>query len=316
MSLNSLLDLPAPAKLNLFLHVVGRRADGYHLLQSVFVLIDWADTLHLERRSDGALHRHDLTAALPAEDLCLKAARALQHESGCTLGADISIDKQVPWGAGLGGGSSDAATVLLGLNRLWGLHWPRERLMALGARLGADIPFFLGGTPAFVEGIGEILTPIELPEQCFAVVKPPAAIATPAIFSSPLLKRDSELAILLGFLADMQAAAEAFNQASAAAQHYGRNDLQPAAEALCPEVSQAARWLEARYGNSRMTGSGSAVFACLPARIDAAGSPQATMLGGRSEEVHPPVHLQGLPPGWVGRLCRSLGSHPLVGWAG
>ena len=316
MRLNALLDLPAPAKLNLFLHVVGRRADGYHLLQSVFVLIDWADTLHLERRDDGRLQRHDLTAALPADDLCLKAARALQRESGCTLGADISIDKQVPWGAGLGGGSSDAATVLLGLNRLWGLHWPRQRLIDLAARLGADIPFFLGGTAAFVEGIGELLTPIELPQQHFAVVKPPAAIATQAIFSSPLLTRDSEVVILLGFLADMQAAAEAFNKASTAAQQYGRNDLQPAAEALCPEVSQAARWLEARYGNSRMTGSGSAVFACLPAGNDEAGSPEATMSGGPPEEKHPPVLLQGLPSGWVGRRCRSLGSHPLAGWAG
>ena len=133
MSLKALYEVAAPAKLNLFLHVVGRRADGYHLLQSPFVLIDWADTLHFERRSDGRIARHDLGATLPADDLCLRAARALQAASGSALGADISIAKRVPWGAGMGGGSSDAASTLLALNRLWELDWPRERLMALGA---------------------------------------------------------------------------------------------------------------------------------------------------------------------------------------
>ncbi|MCB2020272.1 MAG: 4-(cytidine 5'-diphospho)-2-C-methyl-D-erythritol kinase, partial [Burkholderiaceae bacterium] len=156
--MKALYDLPAPAKLNLFLHVIGRRADGYHLLQSAFLLIDWCDTLHVERRSDGRLARHDLGAPLPADDLCLRAAFALQRESGTTLGADISIDKRLPSGAGMGGGSSDAATTLLALNRLWSLGWPRSRLMALGLTLGADVPFFLGGTNAFVEGIGERLT--------------------------------------------------------------------------------------------------------------------------------------------------------------
>ena len=155
MGLRSLYDVAAPAKLNLFLHVVGRRADGYHLLQSVFVLIDWCDTLHFERRADGRLARHDLGAALPDDDLCLRAARLLQAESGTRLGADISIDKHVPWGAGMGGGSSDAASTLLALNRLWGLNWPRARLAELGLALGADVPFFLGGRNAFVEGIGE-----------------------------------------------------------------------------------------------------------------------------------------------------------------
>src|SRR5574343_785229 len=169
MSLAALYEMPAPAKLNLFLHVTGRRPDGYHLLQSLFVPIDWADTLHLERRGDGRLLRHDLGPALPEDDLCLRAARALQQASCCPLGVDISIDKQVPWGAGLGGGSSDAATVLLGLNRLWGLHWPRERLLALGLTLGADVPFFLGRGPAWVEGIGEILTPLDWPSEAFAV---------------------------------------------------------------------------------------------------------------------------------------------------
>jgi len=143
MSIAKLHDVAAPAKLNLFLHVVGRRADGYHLLQSLFVLIDWCDTLHFERRSDGRLTRHDLGPTLPADDLCLRAARLLQVESGSTLGADISIDKQVPWGAGMGGGSSDAASTLLALNHLWGLRWPFSRLLPLALALGADVPFFL-----------------------------------------------------------------------------------------------------------------------------------------------------------------------------
>jgi len=301
MPLNALYDLPAPAKLNLFLHVIGRRADGYHLLQSVFSLIDWADTIHLERRADGALRRHDLLAELPADDLCLKAARALQAESGCDAGADISIAKQVPWGAGLGGGSSDAATVLIGLNRLWGLGWPRERLLALGARLGADVPFFLGGRTAFVEGIGERLTPVSLAPQHYAVLKPAAAIATAAIFSSPLLTRNTDPAIVAGFLADAEALVRGENDGAKTLSGFaGHNDLQRAAEALCPEVAEVGRWLQARFGNSRMTGSGSAVYA----RAGAGVRPVATMLEGE------------WPEGWVGRMCRGLDEHPLNGWLG
>ncbi|HEV8691642.1 MAG TPA: 4-(cytidine 5'-diphospho)-2-C-methyl-D-erythritol kinase [Ideonella sp.] len=304
MPLSALYDLPAPAKLNLYLHVIGRRADGYHLLQSVFALIDWADTLHLEVRADGKLQRHDLGAPLPAEDLCLKAARLLQAESGCALGADISIAKQVPWGAGLGGGSSNAATVLIGLNRLWALAWPRERLLALGARLGADVPFFIGGRNAFVEGIGERLTPVALAPQHYAVVKPAAAISTAEIFSSPLMTRDSETAIVAGFLADAEALVRSElgwggGDVKLAA-FPGRNDLQRAAEALCPEVAEVGRWLQARFGNSRMTGSGRAVYA----RAGAGERPVATMLEGE------------WPEGWVGRMCRSLEEHPLAGWLG
>src|SRR3954471_9770970 len=145
MALRALHDVAAPAKLNLFLHVVGRRPDGYHLLQSVFALIDWVDTLHIERRDDGALRRHDLCTALPPDDLCLRAARSLQQASATAFGADIHVDKRVPTGAGLGGGSSDAATTLLALNRLWELNWPRERLAAHALQLGADVPFFVYG---------------------------------------------------------------------------------------------------------------------------------------------------------------------------
>lgn len=289
MALKALYEVSAPAKLNLFLHVLGRRADGYHLLQSAFVLIDWADTLHFERRSDGALNRHDLTAALPADDLCLRAARALQTESGTPLGADISIDKRVPWGAGMGGGSSDAASTLLALNRLWGLNWPLPRLLALGLKLGADVPFFLGGHNAWVEGIGEQLTPIRLPRQWFAVLKPPSSIETRAIFASPLLARNTEAVIVAGFLA--KAGIDALVSG------FGRNDLQPSAEQQCAEVAQAAQLLQARFGNSRMTGSGSAVFA-------RAGTQDASMATLPAD----------LPPAWVGRMCRSLEHHPLLGW--
>ena len=293
MTLRALYDVVAPAKLNLFLHIVGRRPDGYHLLQSLFVLIDWCDTLHFELRDDGRLTRHDLSAVLPADDLCLRAARALQAASGCTKGADISVDKCVPWGAGMGGGSSDAASTLLALNRLWGLNWPRARLMELGLRLGADVPFFLGGRNAFVQGIGEHLTPVTVRAQWLAVIKPAAAIETRAIFSSRLVRRDSEPAILGGSPKD----SFSIENMSAA----GRNDLQAAAEAECNEVAQAARCLGKQFGNSRMTGSGSAVFA-RAGWIEGSGAQPATAMPGN------------MAPDWVGRMCRSLTVHPLVGW--
>ena len=294
MSLAALYDVPAPAKLNLFLHVTGRRPDGYHLLQSVVMLIDWCDTLHFERRSDGRLQRHDLGATLPADDLSLRAARALQLASGTSLGVDLSVLKQVPWGAGLGGGSSDAASTLLALNRLWGLHWPRARLQQIALPLGADVPFFIGGHNAFVEGIGERLTPLPagcLAGQRFAVVKPEQAIATSAIFGSPHLARDTEAVIVMSFLADEELQQKLLHG-------FGRNDLQSPAELNCKAVTQVAAWLEARVGNSRMSGSGSAVFA----RIG-------------TDDLSTATALQAMPAGWTGRMCRSLDHHPLAGWA-
>ena len=282
----ALYDVPAPAKLNLFLHLIGRREDGYHLLQSVFALIDWCDTLHFERRQDARLARHDSAAALPADDLCLRAARLLQAESGSRHGVDITIDKQVPWGAGLGGGSSDAATTLLALNRLWKLHWSRERLLALALRLGADVPFFVAGSNAWVEGIGERLTPIELAPRWWAVLKPAAVVPTAAIFGSPTLARNTAAATLPDFAANPLG--------------FGRNDLQAGAIAYCGEVAEALALLHGRFGASRMSGSGSAVFA----DAGSGDSPSIAML-----------QAQELAPSWVGRMCRGLPGHPLAQWA-
>lgn len=282
------LDLPAPAKLNLFLHVVGRRADGYHLLQSVFTLIDWCDTLHVERTADGRILREDLGPALPADDLCVRAARLLQQASGVSHGARIAIDKRVPWGAGLGGGSSDAATTLIALNRLWGLDWPRARLLDLGLRLGADVPFFLGGRNAWVEGIGEQLTPIDLPPATYVVLKPPVAIPTAAVFGSPLLTRDTPCATIEDFLASPES--------------FTRNDLQAGAEAYSTQVVDGLEILKQNIGLSRMSGSGSAVFARHESSSD-----------GRTPE--PPIPgLATRGEGWVARSCRSLDQHPLRDW--
>jgi 4-diphosphocytidyl-2-C-methyl-D-erythritol kinase len=296
--MKAIYDVPAPAKLNLFLHVVGRRPDGYHLLQSVFTLIDWADTIHFERRGDGQLTRHDSGESLPADDLCLRAARALQAQSGCTLGADIHIEKRLPAGAGMGGGSSDAASTLLALNRLWGLHWPLSRLLPLGLSLGADLPFFLGGRNAFVEGIGEVLRPVDLPAQRYAVLKPAASIATADIFSSPLLARSDFVAIVAGFPGHNEPGRflEGFEPG------FGKNDLQKPAEAICPEVGQALQILAQAFGNSRMTGSGSAVFARVGLKVS-------------GEESTSPIWPQELPANWIGRMCSSLDVHPLHGWA-
>jgi 4-diphosphocytidyl-2-C-methyl-D-erythritol kinase len=302
MAVAAIHDVPAPAKLNLFLHVVGKRADGMHLIDSLMVLIDWCDTLHFEPRTDGALRRHDRTIALPADDLCLRAARALRSASGTATGADITVEKRVPSGAGLGGGSSDAASTLLALNRLWQLDWPLERLLPVGAALGADVPFFLGGTNAFAGGIGERLAPAEVEPAWFAVVKPEAGLATTDVFASPAVAERVAAARIPGFSeADPGVDAgpgEPRKVGPRLAEGFGRNDLQAAAEGLCPDVRRAAAALHRIYGNSRMTGSGSAVFA----HAGSGPTPSAAMPG-------------DWPSGWSGRMCRSLAGHPLAGWA-
>jgi len=277
--MRALYEVPAPAKLNLFLHITGRRTDGYHLLQSAFMLVDWCDTLHFERRDDGMLTREDLTTALPADDLVLRAARALRAASGTSLGAWIGIEKRLPAQAGMGGGSSDAATCLLALNRLWGLNLPLSRLEQIGLALGADVPFFLRGRNAWVEGIGEQITPIDLPCASFAVVKPADGLETSLIFRDPELERSHETAIISGFAANPYG--------------FGQNDLQPVAQRLCPAVTQALTWLESQGLQGRMTGSGSAVFAQMS---------QGNV-------------LQPVQAGWQARICGNLDVHPLVGWA-
>ena len=279
--MKSLYDVPAPAKLNLFLHITGRRSDGYHLLQSAFMLIDWCDTLHFELRADGQISREDLTVPLPADDLIVKAAQALQKISGTSLGAHISVAKSIPAQAGMGGGSSDAASCLLALNRLWKLNLPLSVLMPLGLKLGADVPFFLYGQNAWVEGIGEQMQPLNIPKARFAVVKPPAGLATNAIFSDPTLKRDTETAIISGF------AAYPFD--------FGQNDLQPVAQKLCPEVSTALAWLSNQGMRPRMTGSGSAVFAKIADGVN--------------------LDFETAPKDAVVKVCNNLSQHPLAGWA-
>ncbi|MDO5086504.1 MAG: 4-(cytidine 5'-diphospho)-2-C-methyl-D-erythritol kinase [Comamonadaceae bacterium] len=279
--MRSLLDVPAPAKLNLFLHVTGRRADGYHLLQSAFMLIDWCDTLHFEQRAGARLSREDLTVPLPADDLVLRAARALQAATGCTEGAHIAIDKRIPAQAGMGGGSSDAATTLLALNRLWKLGLDAQALQRIGLSLGADVPFFLFGRNAWAEGVGEALQPLTLPPARFVVLKPPGGLNTGEIFSDPLLQCATKPATISFFAADPYG--------------FGRNDLQPVAERYDPQIAQGIHFLRSRGLSARMTGSGNAIFALLP----------DGWLGSLSG---------GLGEGWQMRECGNMEIHPLCGW--
>lgn len=277
--MRALYDVAAPAKLNLFLHVTGRRSDGYHLLESVFTLIDWCDTLHFERRTDAQISRQDLGPALPADDLIVRAARALQRACAPSAGVHIAVEKRVPSQAGLGGGSSDAASTLIALNRLWGCQLDLAQLSALGVQLGADVPFFLFGQSAWVSGIGEQLQPVDVPQTDFWVLKPDAGVATPQIFLHPDLQRASCAATMRGFAADPFG--------------YGHNDLQPVAQSLCPPISQALAWLADQGLTGRMTGSGSAVFA----RAWAAALPA------------PPLGVEM-------RRCQGGLIHPLQGWVG
>lgn len=271
---------PAPAKLNLFLHVVGRRADGYHLLQTLFRFVDHGDRLHFAPRADDQIVLSDPLPGVPPEtDLTLRAARLLQAATGCHRGVDIRTHKRLPMGGGLGGGSSDAATVLLALNHLWQLDVSRRRLQELGLALGADVPAFIYGRNAFAEGVGEVLHAVDLPAAWYVVLEPPVEIPTAAIFCAPELKRDSVAINAVDWQPD-----------------FGSNDLQPVAVARYPAVAAHLRWLT-QFGPVRMSGSGSCVFAEFTSQADA----QAV--------------IERLPAGMRGWLAAGLDRHPLAALA-
>jgi 4-diphosphocytidyl-2-C-methyl-D-erythritol kinase len=267
---------PAPAKLNLMLHVTGRRADGYHLLQTVFRFIDFADTLRFAVREDGIIARVNEVAGVPeTADLTLRAARLLQRAAATRLGADITLEKRLPLGGGLGGGSSDAATTLLALNRLWGLAWPRARLQELALELGADVPVFVFGESALGSGIGEKLTPLRLPPVWYLVLIPPLDVATAQVFQDTDLIRDS-----------IPTKIPPFSVESAS------NDLEPVVCRLYPEVARHLAWLR-QFGNARMTGSGACVFVEF------------------SSEVAARAVLGRLPATMRGVVAQGLACHPL-----
>ncbi|MEW6312891.1 MAG: 4-(cytidine 5'-diphospho)-2-C-methyl-D-erythritol kinase [Pseudomonadota bacterium] len=247
---------PAPAKLNLFLHVVGRRADGYHLLQTLFRFIDYGDRLDFAVRGDGVIARANAIPGLPAEqDLCVRAAHLLQQESGCALGVDIALEKRLPLGGGLGGGSSDAATTLLALNRLWGVNFSRTRLQQIGLRLGADVPVFVFGASAFAEGVGEELQAVSLPPAWYLVLVPPVAVSTAAVFAHPQLTRDTKPIKIRAF-------SEGLGNGLG-------NDLEPVVCREYPEVARHLEWLRQHAGNAAMTGSGACVFAAFATQAEA-----------------------------------------------
>ncbi len=236
----------SPAKINLFLHITGRRADGYHELQSVFRLLDFGDTVHIDVRQDGQIRRIQDIAGVPEEhDLTIRAAKLLQTNTGCGLGADIHVEKRIPMGGGLGGGSSNAATVLLALNRLWNVNLKRTELLALGLKLGADVPIFVFGENAWAEGIGEQLHAIALKPAHYVVLTPPAKVSTAAVFAHQDLTRDTLPAKMSAFC-----------------EGYGCNDLQPLVCRLYPEVANCLDWLH-QFGDARMSGSGASVFVAV-----------------------------------------------------
>jgi 4-diphosphocytidyl-2-C-methyl-D-erythritol kinase len=243
---------PAPAKLNLFLHIVGRRPNGYHELQTVFQLIDLCDTVSVVVREDGLIERPVGPARVaPEEDLVVRAARALQNRTGTGLGATLRVFKKIPQGGGLGGGSSDAATTLLALNRLWGCGLGLDELVALGLPLGADVPVFVRGSSAWAEGVGETLTPVELPDRWFVVIHPGVGVATREVFQAPELTRNSPVITIRAFF-----------------ESGGRNDCEPVVRARYDEVAEALDWLS-RYAPARLTGTGSCIFAACASAIDA-----------------------------------------------
>ena len=270
---------PAPAKLNLFLHVVGRRADGYHLLQTAFRLLDWGDTLDFALRTDGRIHRvNTVPGVVEDDDLVVRAARLLQAHTGSGLGADITVHKVLPMGGGIGGGSSDAATTLIALNRLWGTGRTRVELQALGLQLGADVPVFVFGQDAFAEGVGETLQPLALAPAWYVVVSPGISVPTAEIFSAKDLTRNTPPIKMADFAASTT-----------------RNDLQAVACSRYPEVQGAIDWLDA-FAPAMMTGSGACVFAEVPSEAEA-------------DRI-----TKSCPPRWKAWKVRSLTRHPLYEW--
>ncbi|MDA8256490.1 MAG: 4-(cytidine 5'-diphospho)-2-C-methyl-D-erythritol kinase [Betaproteobacteria bacterium] len=268
---------PAPAKINLFLHVVGRRADGYHLLQTVFRFLDFGDTLYCEPRSDGRiLLATPLPGVAPETDLTVRAAEALRAATGATAGVTLRVEKRLPMGGGLGGGSSDAATTLLALNRLWGTGLDSPALQRIGLALGADVPIFVHGRSAFAEGVGERFADVSLPPAWYLVLVPAVTVPTPEIFRAPQLRRDTP-AIRAG---DWRPG-------------FGRNDLEAVACALYPEVGRHLAWLR-RYGDARMSGSGACCFVEFAAESAARAA------------------LAALPAGMRGFVAAGLDRHPLV----
>jgi 4-diphosphocytidyl-2-C-methyl-D-erythritol kinase len=290
MALSSLHGCPAPAKLNLFLHVTGRRPDGYHLLQSVFQLIDRSDTLDFDLRDDDRIVRVNEVPGVPEEqDLIVRALRALQTEYArrhgrLPPGMDVRIDKRLPMGGGLGGGSSDAATALMAANYLWQAGLSDAELMALGLPLGADIPFFLFGETAFAEGVGEALQAVPGPDCWYVVIEPGVSVPTVAIFTAPDLTRNTKAVTVADFLGR--------NSGSQGLSGFGRNDLQDVATRLFPPVAEAVEWLS-NHGAARMTGSGACVFSAFSTEQEA-------------EQV-----LTQAPAKWKAWKARSLTKHPM-----
>lgn len=292
----SFVGLPAPAKINLFLHVTGRRADGYHELQSVFVPVGLADLVDVRLRDDGRIERDGDLTGPPEQDLAVRAARALQAADprAASLGASISVEKRIPVGAGLGGGSSDAATTLIALNRLWNLDLPRERLAQVGARLGADIPFFLGTGSAFVEGAGERCTVLVTPPAWYLVIYPQVHVSTAEIFSDPKLTRTTKQTTIAGFSASVSALGLGGNSPL-----FGENDLEAVARRKFAAVDAALRLL-ANEAPARMSGSGSAVF-CVTASREQAHSILERVRG-------------GFGTGWKAWIVAGLATLPLADW--
>ncbi|GGD59122.1 4-(cytidine 5'-diphospho)-2-C-methyl-D-erythritol kinase [Caballeronia grimmiae] len=286
----SIRDCLAPAKLNLFLHITGRRPDGYHSLQTVFQLLDWGDVLHFSRRDDGLIVRKtDVPGVAQDDDLVVRAARLLQQHTGSRYGVEIEIDKRLPMGAGLGGGSSDAATTLLALNRLWGVDLSRETLQNLALQLGADVPFFVFGQNAFAEGVGEALQAVKLPERFFLVVTPDVHVPTAAIFSEKALTRNTEVAKITDFLAQQRSDTNWPDS-------FGRNDMQAVVAGKYAEVAKVLEWFS-NLAPARMTGSGASVFAAFASQAEAE------------------MAQAKLPASWKSVVTGSLDSHPLFAFA-